>query len=68
MARSARSRFSFNRSLPGACHNLCDCSAVSQFPSLTPIFLIALHSSDASSQIRAQEPTVGSLVSQVDRS
>ena len=38
-ARSARSRFSFKLSPPGTCHSLCDCSAVSQFPSLTPIFL-----------------------------
>jgi hypothetical protein len=37
------------RSPPGTCHSLCDCSAVSQFPSLTPIFLTPLHSSDACS-------------------
>jgi hypothetical protein len=34
----ARSRFSLRRSPIGACHNLCDCSAVSQFPNRTPIF------------------------------
>src|SRR6201993_3088920 len=38
-ARSARSRFFFKRSPPGACQSLCDCSALNQFPSLTPIFL-----------------------------
>src|SRR5581483_406228 len=64
MARSARSRLSFNRSPSGAGHNLCDCSAVSQLPSLTPIFLTPLHSSNAGSQIRAKEPRIGGLVRQ----
>jgi len=37
----------------GSCHRLCDCSAVSQFPSRTPIFLTPFYPSDPGGQVRA---------------
>lgn len=64
MARSARSRFSFVRSPFADCHNLWDCSTVRQFSYPYADLLDALYSPDAGRQIRAKEPTIGSLVGQ----
>ena len=61
---SARSRFSFKRSPAGACHNLCDCSAVSQFPRLTPIFLMPFARRMPAARSVAKESTIGGLIGQ----
>ena len=54
----ARSLLPFTVCVLGSCHRDRASSTVSQFPSLMPSFLCALHATNAGNQIRTEEPRI----------